>query len=197
MYSVMHTRRMACLLLGIWIGGSLLMALVALNGSRSVARILSDPNAALNLQIKTVGTGEARLLLEYQAARQSRLYFETWAVAQIVLGGVFFFFLLFATGEGKIPLFLALAMLAAVLGQQLLLMPGLSALGRPAGGQSLLSGDAALALSDGGYWAIEIGKLAAALVLAFRLIHRRRRSSGHAGQQVDLVNEANHRHVNR
>jgi hypothetical protein len=98
-----------------------------------VNRLLVHPDPVLKLQIKTLGSGDARLLLEYQAARQSRWYFEVWALAQIVLGGVFFFFMLFATGEGKVSLLLALSLLAEVLGQQLLLVPGLLSMGRLAG----------------------------------------------------------------
>jgi len=172
------------------------MALVALDSSRSVDRILRNPGPAPTLEVKALGPGEARLLLERQAVQRSRWLFEAWSIAQIVLGAIFFFFLLFGTGEGKVALLLALVMLAAVLGQQLLLMPGLFALGGRAGADALLSGDSAVALADIGYWAVEIGKVTAGLALAFRLIHRRRGSSGHARQQLDLVDEADHGHVN-
>jgi hypothetical protein len=172
------------------------MALVALDSSRSVDRILKNPGPALNPQIKALGPGEARLLLEYQAVQRSRWLFEAWSIAQIAWGAVFFFFLLFGTAEGKAALILALVMLAAVLGQQLLLMPGLFAPGGRAGADALISSeDSAVALADIGYWVVEIGKVAAGLALAFRLV-RRHGSSGHARQQVDLVDEANHGHVN-
>ena len=192
----MHSRRLACLLLGIWIGAGLLMALVALDSSRSVDRILRNPGPGLSLQIKAFGPNEARLLVEYQAVQRSRWLFEAWSIAQIVLGAVFFFFLLFGTGEGKAALLLALVMLAAVLGQQLLQMPGLFAAGGRAGADAVPSGAGAVAFADNGYWVVEIGKLAAGLALAFRLI-RRHGSSGHARQKLDLVNEADHGHVNR
>jgi hypothetical protein len=172
------------------------MALFALDSSHSVNRLLTHPDPVLKLQIKTLGSGDARLLLEYQAARQSRWYFEVWALAQIVLGGVFFFFMLFATGEGKVSLLLALFLFAEVLGQQVLLVPGLLSLGRLAGEGPVFSGEAARTLADGGYWAVEILKLATALALGFRLIRQRHAPSGHARKKLDLVDEANHRHVN-
>jgi hypothetical protein len=172
------------------------MVLVALDGSRSVERTLAHSDPVLALRIKALGTDQARMLLESQVARQASFYTEAWAVAQILLGGGLFFFLLFATGEGKYTLLVALLMLASVLGQQVLLMPGLSMLARAGGRGAVMSGEAASVLSQGGYWVLEVGKMATGLALAVRLLLRRG-SSGHARKQFNLVDEADHRSIDR
>ena len=48
-----------------------------------------------------------------------------WGVVQIVLGGLFFFLLLFGTHLGKFPLAVALAMLLIVIGERVGITPGM------------------------------------------------------------------------
>src|ERR1035437_2855216 len=195
----MNSRRLACFLLGIWIGGGLLMAWVAAETLSSVARPLPGPHPGATAQFKALGRADARLLLRYQVSEQNRRYFENWEVAQIIMGGLFFFFVLFATSENKFALSVVLVMIAGVLVERFLLTPGMIALGRtidfvppdtPSGERSqfwvLLSW----------YWGVEVVKWVLGLALAARLISRRSRRSGHARQQIDMVDKANHRHVN-
>src|ERR1035441_1442758 len=100
----MNSRRLACFLLGIWMGGGLLMLWVAAESFGSVDRLLAQPHPVATAQFKALGRADARLLLRYQVAEQNRWYFQTWETAQIVIGVLFFFFLLFLTRENKFAL---------------------------------------------------------------------------------------------
>ena len=93
----MHFRRFACFLLGLWLGGGLFMDMVVTQNFRSVDRLLAKPAPLAAEQIAKLGPDAARVFLRHQVSEQNRWYFENWEVMQIVLGALFFFFMLFAT----------------------------------------------------------------------------------------------------
>ena len=170
------------------------MALVALDTARSVDRTLAQPGPVLSLQIRAVGVEQARLLLESQVAHQTGFYLEAWAIAQILMGGMLFFFLLFGTGEGKYTLTAALLMLVSVLGQQVLLMPGLSSLAH--GNTTAFSAEAVATLAEDGYWAMEVAKMTAGLALAMRLV-RRKGTSGQTKTHLEYADGTERHYASR
>src|SRR5215472_7728194 len=101
----MHSERLICFLLGIWLAGGLFMAWVATENFRGAERLLHEGSLSARIDFKmlddphTGGPGAARLLLRYQASEQNRFYFESWEEAQIVLGTVLFFIVLFRVRE--------------------------------------------------------------------------------------------------
>ena len=176
------------------------MVWVAGESFSSVDRLLARPHPVATAEFKELGRADARLLLRYQVSEQNRRYFENWEVAQIIMGGLFFFFVLFATSENKFALSVVLVMIAGVLVQRFVLTPGMISLGRmidfvppdaPSGERTQFW------VLHSWYWGVEVVKWVLGLVLAARLISRRSRRSGHARQQIDMVDKANHRHVNR
>jgi hypothetical protein len=194
----MHSRRVACFLLGIWLGAAILMAWVANESFRSVDRLLAKPSPAALLSIKTLGPAGARLLLRYQASEQNRWLFEAWGTVQLIGGAGFFLFLLLGTREGKYPLILVLLMLVAVLLQLFLLTPAITSLGRlvdflptgqPSGERNRFW------VMHTAYLIVEVLKWAAGLLLGVRLMRRRGRSND-AREYLDMVDKADHRHVN-
>jgi hypothetical protein len=200
----MYYRRIASLLLGLWLGGGLLMAWIAIDSFRSVDRMLTASGPVAAIQITALGPGVARSLLRYQAAEQNRSLFETWEFLQIILGVGFFFFMLLGSNEGKVSLLLLLLMLLIVVAQRLLMTPELSSLSRnfdfvpfdltPAGVPSV--GRNRFWMLHSIYTGSEILKWGLGLVLGARLIfHRERRSD--AGHEFDVIDKGNHRHVNR
>jgi hypothetical protein len=175
------------------------MAWVAAASFSSVDRLLDRPHAVATLQFKALGRADARLLLRYQVSEQNRRYFQTWETAQIVMGALFLFFVLFLTKEGKISLLLILSMLAVVVVQYLLLTPAMISLGRmidflPPNTPSRESSQFWVLHSF--YWGVELVKWVLGLALAARLISHRSGRSGNARQEFNLVDKANHRHVN-
>jgi hypothetical protein len=180
-------------------GGGLLMAWVAAESHSSVDRLLARPHPVATAQFKALGRAEARLLLGYQVSEQNRWYFETWEVTQIIMGALFFFYVLFATKENKFALFLILLMVAGVVVQRFILTPAIVSLGRlidfdPPGASS---GDRTqFWVIDSWYWGVELGKWVLGLALAARLISHRSGRSGNARQEFNMVDKANHGHVN-
>jgi hypothetical protein len=174
------------------------MAWVAAESFSSVDRLLARPHAVATAEFKELGRADARLLLRYQVAEQNRWYFEAWETTQIVMGMLFFFFMLFATRENKFALFLVLLMIAGVLVERFLLTPGLISLGRMI---DFVPPDADSGertqfwVLDSWYWGVELAKLILGLALAARLVSQRSGRSGDARQQFDMVDKANHRHV--
>ena len=165
----------------------------------SVDRLLARPHPVASAQFKTLGRAEARLLLRYQVEELNRQSFETWEVAQTIMGVLFFFFVLFFTREDKFALAMILLMIAGVLIQHFLLTPNLISLGRMT---DFLRPDAPSLertqfwVLHSGYWGVELAKSVVGLVLAARLILRGRRRLGDAWQEFNMVDKADHRHVN-
>ena len=204
----MHIVRLVCFVLGSWLTGSVFMAWIATENFRGVDRLLAQPNPVAQLEFKTLesdrnfGAGAARLLLRYQVSEQNRFYFESWEFVQMALGSLLFFFLLFGTREDKYSLAGVLLMVVLVAVQRFLLTPDLTVLGRNLDFVPL----ADTVEERGRFWmlhnaysGVELVKWAVGLFLASRLIagHRHRKSRGDIRQQLDMIDKADHRHVDR
>jgi hypothetical protein len=195
-----HFRRFTCLILGVWLGGIVVMAMVATQNFRTVDRILLAPHPGAAQDLKTIGHDSARMLFRWEAGEQNRWLFETWETAQVVLGLAVFFVLLFGSTETKYSLTLSLLMLVAVILQRFLLTPMMTGLGRlidfvPPGAHS--PERIKFGVLHMGYMGIEISKCVFGLLLAIKLLMRTRRKSGQAAGDIDVVDKAYNRHVNR
>ncbi len=196
----MHFRRIVCLLLGGWLIGLLLMAMVAAENFHTVDRLLLDPQPAAALELKTMGHEFSRMLLRWQAGEQNRRMFATWETVQIAIGMAVFFVLLFGSTESKFSLSLSLLLVVLVLLERLVLTPMIIALGLlidfvPPNAHSVER--IKFEVLHNGYVGVEGAKLLVGLVLAGKLVIRSRRKSGDAVGQVDVVDKSYHRHVNR
>jgi hypothetical protein len=196
----MHSRRFACLLIGLWLGGGFLMAWIAIDNRTLSSRVTSFADPAAMLRIRALGPSQTTALLRHEAAELTRGQLETWELAQIALGGFLFSFLLFGTGEGKLSLGLALCMLLCVLVQRFLLSPQTESLGRLTDFMSVEAAAgyrARLLVMQGAYTGVELTKWIMGGALSLILISRRRAHSGNSWQQFNVVDKANHRHVDR
>ena len=176
------------------------MAWMAIASFRSVDQLLATRDPAAAIQIEALGPGGARALFRYQAAEQNRWYFETWESAQLILGAGFLFFLLFGGNEGKFSLLLLLLMILITAAQRFLITPELSALGRtfefvPAGLPS--AGRNRFWMLHWLYTGSELLKWGLGLVLGILLAVHRPSRSPDAGHEFDVIDKANHRHINR
>jgi hypothetical protein len=196
----MHSRRIACFLLGGWFAGGVFMALLAIGNMHTGDRLTDPVHPALMLQFKSAGIPALRGLFRYAAAEQTRFYRENWEIAQILLGAFFFFFLLFGTREDKYSLLLALLLLLAVIAQRFLLTPEIIGRGRmldfvPPNVDA--TERMKLLLLERVYNLGELVKLGLGMALAARLMSvGRRRSDQEIRQELDLIDKANYRHVN-
>jgi hypothetical protein len=180
-------------------GAGLWMLWVAADNAASSDRLLRAPNANAAAYLKTLGRTQLLPLAHYLAAEQNRSLFETWGVVQIVLAGLFFFFLLFGTHLGKFPLAVALLLLLIAIGERLALTPGLEIVGRATDFNLNPSDRARMAHAalNYGYQMAEWAKFALGAVAAVFLIWPERRRSLHSRNQVDLVDKADYRHIDR
>jgi hypothetical protein len=194
----MHARRMICFLLGLWLGGAALMAWVARENPRSVDRLISEPDAATAALLQPVGKPAAGLLLRHQVFEQNLRLYQFWGTAQLALGVVFLFFVLFASREGKLSLLLAALMLAIAAVQLFVVEPELAALGRATefAPEASAVDHYRLRLVLAGDKIADALKGLLGLALALSLIVRRAHS-GDAGKDLDVVYKPNYRHVNR
>jgi len=195
----MHSRRFACLLLGMWLGGGFLVAWMTTQSVRSAERLF-DEDASVIVLLKTIGPTAGRAVLRHQVAEQNRDLVETWEYTQVLMGVFFFAFLLLGTPEGKFSLALALLMLLLVIAQRFLLTPELISLGRPLdfavkGGPA--SDQARFVLVQSIYIVLELLKWAAGILLAVMLVFQksRRRGSGYPRQEINMIDKANHGHI--
>jgi hypothetical protein len=195
----MRSRRIACLLLGLWMGAGLWMLWVAADNSAAANRLLVAPNASAAAYLSTLGRAQLAPLAHYLATQQNRLLFETWGVVQIVLGSLFFFFLLFGTRLGKFPLAVAAVMLLIVIGERIAITPGMEMVGRVTDFDSDPSHRARLArdVLNYGYGMAEWIKFALGTVAAVLLIWQENRRSLHSRNQIDLVDKSDYRHIDR
>jgi hypothetical protein len=186
-------------LLGLWMGAGLWMLWVAADNSASADRLLLAPNASAAAYLKTLGRAQLSPLAHYLAADQNRALFEKWGVVQIVLGGLFFFFLLFGTRLGKLPLVVALLMLLIVVGERVAITPGMEMAGRATDFNLDPSYRARMArdVLNYGYTMAEWAKFVLGAVAAVALIWQESRRSLHSRNQVDMIDKADYRHINR
>lgn len=195
----MHARRFSCMLLGVWLAGSMAMTFIAADSANTAGRILLDHGPAASLRIKTMGQNEARAMLAYAVRQQTRWWLTEWENVELVLGAGFFFYLLFGTREGKLVLFVTLGIYALALFQRFFALPQILDLGNLT---DFVPENAAiperhqLTAVQTTFIGVEIFKVLLGIGLGTYWIALTRRSS-HVRNQVDLVDKSDYRHVDR
>jgi hypothetical protein len=195
----MHARRFACMLLGCWLAGSIVMAFIGSDSGNTAERLLIDHGPAASQRIKAMGREEARIMLAYPVRQQVRWWLEEWENLEMALGAFFFLFLLFGTREGKVALAVTLGIYAIVLFQRFFTSPQILYLGAQMDFVPLnvvIPERNELIAVQKIFTGVEIFKALAILGLGFYMIARTRRSS-HSWDHVDMVDESDHRHVDR
>jgi hypothetical protein len=193
----MHYRRIVCFLLGVWLGGGILMAWYGARSFGSVETIMNQSNPGFVVQTRPLGPAATRMVLRYVVAEQNRWLFRNWEYMQIALASLFFCYLLFGTMEGKFSLAVMLAMLALTVMQRLLISPDLGITGRTldfAPSDLAAQERARFWLVHNAYLAVEALKFGLGLILGIIVMSSRR--SGDPLNQFNMIDKANHRHVN-
>jgi hypothetical protein len=175
------------------------MQYVAANNAGAPDSLLMRPTAAAAAYLKTLGHAPVAPLARYLAAEQNRSLFETWGMVQIAVAAFFFFFLLFGTTQGKIPLALALAMFLIAVGERAAFTPEMAAVGRATDFAADPSHRvrAAREVLNYGYNLAELAKWVLAAGVAGFLIWQRGGRSTDSRHQVDMVDKADYRHIDR
>ena len=196
----MHARRFACMLLGMWMAGSALMTWITADSFNAAPRILATHSPDFGARLQSMGREESRMLLAYPVRQQAAWWMEELGDFEIALGAGFLLFLLLGTREGKVTLAVALAPLAAAIFQRAFVMPHLLYLGDTLDFVSpnmIVAERGQLDAVRIGFILVEVLEQVAGGILAVLLIGRRHRRSGLTRQEVDAIDEADDRHVNR
>ena len=193
----MHYRRIAAFLLGTWLAGSVFMTFVATGNFGTVDTVLKSAEPPLSNMIQTLGKENARLFLRHLAGEENRSYFQTWEIAQFIVG-VLLTGLLWIKVANRLLAGLSGAMLILVLFVHFKVTPEIAWLGRSI---EFIPGTAE-SQARNQFWrlhtlygVIELVKLLLGVLIAGFLFTMRRR--GRARVDVDAVDYSDHRHVNR
>lgn len=131
----MDSRRLACLILGAWMGCSLFMTALATTNFRLVDQLLDIPTVpAAAKQFQALGPVAARHMMRYQAGEVNRYFFETWGLVQIALAlaviGVIVFAVRARATQLKVLLAMSAGALILVLINQFVITPSVIGIGR-------------------------------------------------------------------
>ncbi len=196
----MHARRFACFVLGLWLGGSILVAWMTMENLRSADYLMSAALPAARLELKAMGP-KAQTLLRYQASEANRSLGRNWETAQLAIGACFFLAMLFGSREDQFLLGGLALLVALVTLERLVATPAINGQGRvldfiPAGQDARERNQ--LWVLETAHLGIEGAKALLTLVLAARMVFSRKRSgrSRDARRQLNMVDKANHRGVN-
>src|SRR5690349_20263776 len=114
----MHFRRLACVLLGVWLGGSALAALALWQNRGAADRLLKQPAPAALVFLNTAGREQTADFLRYHDAEGARALAATAGTLEVALLALVLLVLLFGTHEGKFALLASVAMVIAALAQR-------------------------------------------------------------------------------
>jgi hypothetical protein len=169
----MQFHRLASLILGIWLGASVLMDFVATGNFHTVSRVMGSLDVrALEAVRKVSDPDTLRLLLRYFAGEANRYLFEQWEWVELLLGLALLMVLLFGQSYQKLALSLCFLMICVVAVQRFGLTPAITRLGRELE-FSNSPPSRRFAAYHAAYGCAEIGKLLMGVVMAVRLLIRR------------------------
>lgn len=164
--------KLIALLLGAWIGGTLLMWLVATANFRTVERVLSRPSTAAGKALDTVPAGARRPVLRYVVSELNRFFFRVWGLAQIGLAvGVLALFLK-TSPRNATDVAIAGVLLGLVVVMTLVITPVITSIGRAMDFLPRETPPPQMALFGrlhAAYSAMDLLKLVLASILAWRL----------------------------
>jgi hypothetical protein len=184
---VIQFRRLAALLLGAWLGGSILVDVAATENFNTIDPFLQTPgNVSASAELNRIGRDQARLLLRRNAGEENTWIFGNWERIEVALAGVLFLVLLFGERPQKLSLALCLLMVAVVAGQHFYLQPQIADLGRKI---DYLPASDPLSIRfwnfHGIYAGSEIAKIVLGILFAARLTFRFRPDPEHFAREYE------------
>lgn len=165
--------RLALVLVGAWIMGTVAVSVVATENFYTVDRLLSEKSGTgLNAAVERIGQPQTRELLRFLSSELNRLYFRLWNRAQIAIGALTLWIVV-RTRQRAVVRWTVTAMFAAVVVLTVWLTPEIVSLGRsldfvprepPPPGMSRFW------VLHAAYTSLEMLKLAAGVVVAMFLV---------------------------
>lgn len=169
-------RRLAAILLGVWLGAGIFADLAVTQNFQTVDRFLTTPGSvATSVELNRIGRDQARAILRRNAAEENNFLFENWERAELLLGAALLATLFFGERPQKLMLAAGLTMWVIVLAQHFLLSPEVADMGRR---MADTPDDTSLTnkfwMFHGIYSGSEILKLLVGVALSVRLAIRRK-----------------------
>src|SRR5579871_2351027 len=82
----MHYSRIAALILGVWLGASLLMMFFAAQSFERASALEANPPKELSKAMEGMDPKMSKALLRHLAGDENRLLFDVWETAQLAIG---------------------------------------------------------------------------------------------------------------
>jgi hypothetical protein len=186
--NVTQYRRLAAILLGVWLGAGIFADLAVTQNFQTVDRFLAAPGSiGTSVELNRTGRDHARLILRRNAGEENNFIFLNWERGEIILGIALLATLFFGGRPQKLMLAGALSMLLIVAVQHFFLSPEVTDMGRKLAD---LPDDAALTkrfwMFHGIYSGSEILKLLVGFALAVRLCIRRKSDPDQFAKEFEM-----------
>lgn len=124
-------RRLAALLLGAWLGASVLADVAVTQNFQTVDRFLQSPGSvSTSTVLRQIPRDRERFILRRNAAEENNWIFLNWERVQLVLGSLLFLLLLFGERPQWLMMAACGAMLLIVAGEHFFLTSLITDLGR-------------------------------------------------------------------
>jgi len=168
---VIQYRRLAAIVLGIWLGAGIFADIAVTQNFATVDRFLAAPGNILSAtELTKIGRDRERVLLRRNAGEENNFIFENWERTEFVIGAALIFVLAFGGRPDKLMLCVSAAMLIIVAVQRFYLTPQVTDLGRRIADLSPKDPlNATFWIFHGIYSGVEILKLVLGAGLAVRL----------------------------
>jgi hypothetical protein len=128
---VIQYRRLSTLLLGAWLGASILTDVAVTQNFQTVDRFLEAPgNPGTSAELNALGRARERVLLRRNAGEENNWIFLNWERVEFAVGAGLFLLLLFGERPRKGMLVLSVVLLAIVAAEHFLLTARITDLGR-------------------------------------------------------------------
>ncbi len=124
-------RRLATLILGAWLGGSVFADFAVIQNFNTVDRFLAAPGStSASIELGKIGRDRERVLLRRNAGEENNFIFENWERAEFVIGFLLLLVLTFGGRPDGIMLALNLLLFVVISAQHFFLSPQVTDLGR-------------------------------------------------------------------
>lgn len=124
-------RRLSALVLGAWLGASVITDVAVTQNFQAVDRFLEAPgDPVTSARLNAIGRAQERLILRRNAAEENNWLFLNWERVEFFIGGGLFLLLLFGDRPQKLMLGLSLALILILGAEHFFLTPRITELGR-------------------------------------------------------------------
>jgi hypothetical protein len=128
---VIQYRRLSALVLGAWLGASVITDVAVTQNFQAVDRFLEAPgDPVTSARLNAIGRAQERLILRRNAAEENNWLFLNWERVEFFIGGGLFLLLLFGDRPQKLMLGLSLALILILGAEHFFLTPRITELGR-------------------------------------------------------------------